>query len=191
VGPAGLGVLLGVIVVGRVTRRIPGPILIDRALALAGLVLFLLAVSKDGLDLIWVGGEAPLAVKATAAASLAAILGVCNAFILVPAQTLLQERSPEHIRARIYATFFTISNTACFVPILFAAAMADVVGVVKVLVAVALVIGGIGISSLTRHHDWPKPPGKAEGFLARRAEIRAKARNGAKPTASDSAAESG
>lgn len=178
VGPAGLGVLLGVIGVGRVTRRIPGPVLIDRAMALAGLVLLLLAVSKDGLDLIWVGGEAPLAVKAATAGVLAAVLGVCNAFILVPAQTLLQERSPEHIRARIYATFFTISNTACFVPILFAAAMADVVGVVKVLVAVALVIGGIGVSSLTRHHDWPKPPGKAGQFLVRRRELRRRGLDG-------------
>ena len=37
----------------------------------------------------------------------AALLGVCNAFILVPSQTMLQERSHEAV-PRVYATFFTI-----------------------------------------------------------------------------------
>lgn len=155
VGPAGLGVLIGVLFVGRLTRRVPGPVLIDRAMAAAGVVLFLLAVSKDGLDLIWPGGESPLLMRSVLAATFAAILGVCNAFILVPAQTLLQERSPEHVRARIFATFFTISNTACFVPILFAAGMADVIGVVKVLMAVAVILCGIGVVNMVLHDDPP------------------------------------
>ena len=48
--------------------------------------------------------------------------------------------SHEHIRARVYATFFTISNTVSFVPIFFAAALADLFGVVQVLV-------GVGVAS--------------------------------------------
>jgi len=155
VGPAGAGVLAGVLLVGRVTRRIEGPVLIDRAMAMAGVFLFLLAVSKDGLDLVWPGGEAPTNARAAAAGTFAAILGICNAFILVPAQTMLQERSPEHIRARIYATFFTVSNTACFVPILFAAALADVIGVVKVLIGVAVVLSTIGVVNMVIHGDPP------------------------------------
>lgn len=155
VGPAGGGVLVGVLVVGRVTKRIPGPILIDRAMALAGVLLFLLAVSKDGLDLLWPGGSASVELRTLVAATFAALLGVCNAFILVPAQTMLQERSPEHIRARIYATFFTVSNTACFIPILFAAAMADVIGVVKVLIGVALLLVAIGVVNMVIHDDPP------------------------------------
>ncbi len=155
VGPAGVGVLIGVLGVGRVTKRIPGPVLIDRAMAMAGVLLFLLAVSKDFLDLIWPGGAASVGVRTVVAATFATLLGICNAFILVPAQTLLQERSPEHIRARIYATFFTVSNTACFIPILFAAALADLIGVVKVLVGVAVILTSIGIVNMVIHDDPP------------------------------------
>ncbi|MDP9366983.1 MAG: MFS transporter, partial [Chloroflexota bacterium] len=111
VGPAGLGVLTGVLIVGRVTNRYERTTVIDAAMALAGLMLLLLALSKPMLDVVWLSGDVPVAVEATIAATLAALLGVCNAFILVPAQTMLQERSHEHIRARVYATFFTISNT--------------------------------------------------------------------------------
>jgi Na+/melibiose symporter-like transporter len=170
VGPAGVGVLIGVLVVGRVTRRIPGPVLIDRAMALAGVLLFLLAVSKDGLELLWPGGEAPIDLRTVVAAAFAALLGVCNAFILVPAQTMLQERSPEHIRARIYATFFTVSNTACFIPILFAAALADLIGVVKVLIGVAAILVAIGVVNMVVHDD---PPVRGVGNVVRSSRARA------------------
>jgi hypothetical protein len=79
---------------------------------------------------------------------LAAILGICNALVLVPAQTILQERSHEHIRARVYATFFTITSVVSFVPIFFAAAAADLFGVVTVLSGVAILLISVGSLSL-------------------------------------------
>ena len=171
VAPAGLGVLAGVLLVGRVTKRVERAALIDWAMAAAGAILLLLAVSHDVLDLLWVGGDVPVVIATSVAGLLAAVLGVCNAFILVPAQTMLQERSHEHIRARVYATFFTISNTVSFVPIFFAAASADLFGVVQVLVVVALLVGGMGVTSVlhgrsveaarwqrlrTRHREGPE-----------------------------------
>jgi uncharacterized membrane protein len=81
---------------------------------------------------------------------LAAILGICNALVLIPSQTILQERSHEHIRARVYATFFTITSVVSFIPIFFAAAAADVLGVVTVLAGVAVLLMGVGALSLAR-----------------------------------------
>ncbi len=66
----------------------------------------------------------------------------------MPAQTILQERSHEHIRARVYATFYTISNTVAFIPIFFAAAAADLFGVVQVLSIVALILVVVGVRSM-------------------------------------------
>jgi hypothetical protein len=63
---------------------------------------------------------------------------------------MLQERSHEHIRARVYATFFTISNVLAFVPIIFAAALADVFGVIQILIWVSIGIGLIGAQSVVR-----------------------------------------
>jgi MFS family permease len=85
--------------------------------------------------------------------SFAMLLGVCNAFILVPSQTMLQERSNEFVRARVYATFFTISNTVAFIPIFFAAAAADLFGVVRVLLVVAVLVGGLGVFGLVHRRS--------------------------------------
>jgi MFS family permease len=152
VAPAGLGVLIGVLLVGRVVARYPREVVIDWALALAGVMLLVLALSRELLGFVWVGGAPPVAVETVLAGGFAALLGICNAFILVPAQTILQERSHEHIRARVYATFFTISNSVSFVPIFFAAAFADLFGVVQVLSVVALLLGATGVVGLVRRH---------------------------------------
>jgi MFS family permease len=150
VGPAGCGVFAGVLLVGHFVRRFDRAAVIDWALAGAGAMLLFLALAKSILNLFYFGGDASKSLTVTIAAFLAALLGICNAFILVPAQTLLQERSHEQIRARVYATFFTISNTVSFIPIFFAAAFADLFGVVQVLVAVAIVVAGIGMTSIWR-----------------------------------------
>ncbi len=150
VGPAGLGVFAGVLLVTRLARRFDRSSVIDWALTCAGVVLFLLALNKEILNVVWLGGDAPSSVVTGVTALLAAVLGICNAFILVPAQTMLQERSPEQIRARVYATFFMISNAFSFIPIFFAAASADLFGVVEVLVVVALSLTAIGATSVMR-----------------------------------------
>ncbi|MEJ7838190.1 MAG: MFS transporter [Thermomicrobiales bacterium] len=160
VGPAGVGVLLGVLLVPRVIRRVTRGWMIDIALTFAGLILGLMAITRDVEDGM-LPGAAPVQAVAIVVGIFAAMLGICNAFILVPAQTMLQERSHEGVRARVYATFFTISNTFSFIPIFFAAAFADLFGTVQVLVIVAVAVGGLGLSGIihrraTMHAVWTR-----------------------------------
>jgi hypothetical protein len=136
--------------------------MIDTALTLAGVTLFCLALSPVALDYIWTGGAAPSNAKAVVCAFFALFLGMSNAFVLVPAQTLLQERSHERIRARVYATFYAISNSVSFIPIFFAAASADLFGVAQVLTIVAVIVGVLGVTgSLSRTVEerarWSRP----------------------------------
>ncbi len=147
VAPAGAGILVGVIVVPRVVRWIGRDWLIDLSLAVGGIMIALMATSRGILDFLW-NQPAPVMVVTVLVGLFAAILGMCNAFILVPSQTMLQERSHEAVRARVYATFFTISNSVAFIPIFFAAAAADLFGVVNVLLVVAALVGGLGIFGL-------------------------------------------
>lgn len=150
IAPAGLGIVAGVAAVGRVVRRFSRSSVIDWSLSMAGLMLFCLAVAPKLLNLAWIGGPAPQLVLILITALFAALLGICNAFILVPANTMLQEHSHEHVRARVYATFFMISNAFSFIPIFFAAAFADLFGVVQILIIVSAIIGAIGFSSLVQ-----------------------------------------
>ncbi len=147
VAPAGLGILIGVIVVPRVVRKIGRDWLIDLSLTMAGLMLAGMATSRWFLDLFW-AESAPVRIVALVTGIFAMVLGICNAFILVPSQTMLQERSNEAVRARVYATFFTISNTVAFIPIFFAAAAADLFGVENVLLTVAILVTGLGVVGL-------------------------------------------
>jgi MFS family permease len=149
VGPAALGVFVGVLLVGPTTKRNERGSVIDWALALAGLAMLLMVATKPVLG--WLFDPTGSTVL-TVTAIFAAMLGICNAYVLIPAQTMLQERSHEHVRARVYATFFTISNTLAFVPIIFAAALADVFGVIEILLWVAVAIGALGAQSVIRRH---------------------------------------
>jgi MFS family permease len=169
--PAGLGVLAGVLLVNQALRLVSRGVLIDSALTLAGISLLGIALVDPLFNLFWIHGNAPNSLVIGFVGALAAILGMCNAFILIPSQTVLQERSHEHIRARVYATFYTISNTFSFIPIFFAAAMADLFGVAEILALVAVIVASYGAASLlhrkaaeearwqakrTRHREGPE-----------------------------------
>lgn len=150
VAPAGLGVLAGALLVNRVTRHFQQSRLIDYGLLAAGLSLGFLALAEP------VGAQFGLADNGVARGVIiisvvfAACLGISNAFILIPSQTLLQRGAPGHGLARVYSTFFTVSNTASFIPVLFAGAFADLFGVLEVLVAIAVLLVAIGLYSLRR-----------------------------------------
>lgn len=161
VAPAGAGILIGVLTVPRVVRRIGRRWLISIAMVWAGMMMALMAITRNVMDWI-VPGDSEVATVAALVGLFAAILGICNAYILVPSQTMLQERSHEAIRARVYATFFTISNGVAFIPIFFAAAAADLFGVVNVLLVMAGIVGGIGLAQIlharqSRIAKWQRP----------------------------------
>jgi MFS family permease len=139
--PAGLGVVLGTVLVPRVAGRFGSLRTIDLGLALGGLLLGCLAVTgwqADGTA----GGASPAAVALTA--GLAGLLGIVNGMVLAPSQSLLQAGAPEHVRGRVYAAFFTVSNTVAFVPVFFSGALADLLGIAQVLGGIGLVLLGVG-----------------------------------------------
>lgn len=158
IGPAGLGMVSGVITVGRLGRRRNREKLVDRALIIVSILLLLFALVPtvlSGRDTLPAGTILTLPV--VAAILLAIGLGVGNAFIIVPSQTLLQERSNEQNRARVLSAFFTTSNAVALIPILFAGVLGDLFGVVRVLVAIALLtlLGGLLAERARRRQSPP------------------------------------
>jgi MFS family permease len=146
VTPAGLGMLTGVIAVGRFGRRVGRETLIDRALIIISLILLTFAVVPPTLVQLYPPTSQHIFTPATIIAMILAYgLGVSNAFIIVPSQTLLQERSTEANRARVLSAFFTTSNTVALIPILFAGVLGDLFGVVRVLAVIAVLVLVIGI----------------------------------------------
>ena len=150
VAPAGLGVVLGALVVNKVTKKIPAPRIVDYGLIGAAASIALLALTEPASRLFTVTDETAALGVVLVAMFFALMLGVSNAFILIPSQALLQMGSPEDALARVYATFFTVSNLSMFIPVLFAGAFADLYGVIQVLLAVSILLAIIGLYNLRR-----------------------------------------
>ena len=155
VAPAGAGILIGALFVGRLTARIGAELTIDLGLASGGGILVLLALLPWFAHRTWEHGGPVATSTVVLAGLLACLLGLANSLVLVPSQSLLQSTSAERIRARVYATFFTISNSVAFLPIIFAGALADLFGVVKVLVALGLILAAIGLIQLGKRSAIP------------------------------------
>ena len=139
--PAGLGVVLGTVLVPRVAGRLGSLRTIDWGLVSGGVLLGCLALIGWRAD-DTMGGASPVAVAL--AAGLAGLLGIVNGMVLAPSQSLLQAGSPEHVRGRVYAAFFTVSNTVAFVPVFCSGALADLLGIAEVLGGIGLLLLSVG-----------------------------------------------
>jgi MFS family permease len=160
VAPAGLGVVVGALLVNKVANHIEPARLVDYGIVSAGLTLALFALTEPIAAALGFAENGPARGVIVLSVIWAALLGISNAFILVPSQTLLQIGSPQEGLARVFATYFTISNITSFAPVLFAGAFADLFGVLKVIVVIALILAATGVYNLMR-----KPPAiPGDGF---------------------------
>ncbi|MBI3977752.1 MAG: MFS transporter [Chloroflexi bacterium] len=144
--PAGVGMLVAAVILPRLAMLIPKDRLINAGLLGTGACLIILAltpraerfVERAVLPVLAENVRLPDVVLLVAAVMILALaLGWFVAMVGVPAQTVLQEAAPTHMRARVFAVQFTFGNAAGLLPLLFLGALADLFGV-------ALVIALIG-----------------------------------------------
>jgi len=79
---------------------------------------------------------------------IAFILGLSNALIFVPSNTIIQEETSDEVRGKIYGALNTVVSLISLFPIAIVGSLADVVGVATVLTVVALVIAAIAVIRL-------------------------------------------
>lgn len=148
--PAGLGMLAGALRVGRLRRSMgQRERIIDSALPAAGMALasFVLIPS---LIMLAAHSEQANGAAVMATMVLAGILGFANAFVIVPSQALLQERSTPYNRARVISSFFSLSSATALLPILFAGLLGDLLGAGHVLAGIGIAITVVGLAARGR-----------------------------------------
>lgn len=166
--PAGAGMLLASILVGRFGNLVP-----RQMLASAG--IFGMGLALGGLA--WAGGgggpfDVPLfqaypdIVISTAASIMffSLLAGISMALIMIPAQTVVQEESNDAVRGRVFAIQFTLSNALGIPPMLFVGTLADIYGIPRVTLVAALVMFlvaliNVGATGSPKRLDRPKKPG--------------------------------
>lgn len=153
--PAGLGLVLATILVGRYGYHFRRESLSNTGLMTLGLTLMGLTFVAGRM------GSFSLISPLTIISILAFFMGAGVAMINVPAQTVMQERSPAEIRGRVIAFYFMTSNLVAIPPMLFIGVVADQIGhllgdpskgILSVMVSLALVVLCVAGASVWRTH---------------------------------------
>ncbi|MCZ7571846.1 MAG: MFS transporter [Ardenticatenaceae bacterium] len=146
--PAGIGMVLGTFLIGRFGHRLR-----RESLSNAGMVGQGVVVGALGLAGWVLQGSAQLIFIV---AGLALLLGFGFAAIGIPAQTMLQERTPARIRGRVFSVQFLLANLFSIPPMLFAGTLADRISIPPVAVITAmgvLVLAAISVWITRRYEE--------------------------------------
>lgn len=109
--------------------------------------VYLIAFGISGLGLSVV----LIALSASAALTvpISLMFGLAVAYVLVPAQSLMQEETPRPLLGRVSSTSMSLMTAAQLISFLFAGALASAIGIRNLYYAVGLVLIGIGIVGYT------------------------------------------
>jgi MFS family permease len=80
--------------------------------------------------------------------AVALIAGTGFVCMIVPAQTIIQERAPVSIRGRVFSIQFMLSNVLSVIPLIFLGGLADVFGVAETLTGLAVTLLLITVISI-------------------------------------------
>jgi MFS family permease len=146
--PAGVGMVLGTVLLGRIGQRWEPQRLIVVGLFVVGLSLSLLGTLRPVANLVIqapVGAyelspDGPSLWLILTVMATTLVAGVAFVAIIVAAQTIIQMRAPVAIRGRVFAVQLMLSNAVSILPLVFLGGLADVIGVGR-----ALALLGLGV----------------------------------------------
>jgi len=151
--PAGIGVISGAFVVEGFGRKFNKRKLIALGFFLIGIIGVLISTIPDSKD-IFVNkfpeffSTYHLALKIPIINILLFAIGFGAIFIIVPAQTLLQENTHVELRGRVFGFLSMLINISSFLPILFVGIIADLISMQNVMIIMSLAVVVVGILNL-------------------------------------------
>jgi MFS family permease len=144
--PLGAGLLAGMVTTGRITTRLPKELLTRVSVTAIGVLMFGVGISPP---LSHIGNRLTSSVGFRPQAAIwllgldlffFLLLGVAFAYVLVPAQTLVQELAGDEVRGRVFSIQFMASSAFMIIPLLFVGGMADAFGITNVLMGMGVLI---------------------------------------------------
>jgi MFS family permease len=142
--PTGIGLVIGSVFMPRITRRIGKSRAIFFGSISLAITIILLPLLSYLTDTLVSHGINFHPVQFAIAPFIMFAAGVEIDFINVPAQTAIQEQTPEWIKGRVLALQLVLYNTFSIPVILGIGGIADTLGIDKVIFVVAFIIIGFG-----------------------------------------------
>jgi len=162
--PAGVGMTMGALITGRVTRWLPKELLIVVGILGVAIGLLLLAIVTPVWGVIFQiislmanPEQLPKIVSLVSVVMLVAgLMGLSLSMVIISSQTILQEQAPISSRGRIFAVQIMLGNLASIIPLVFIGGLADLLGVSRVLILLSVAIFGLGSIAIKsyRHRIW-------------------------------------
>ena len=155
--PAGIGMLLGTVLVTRLATATASWTWSSSGSCVMAVALIGMAGAKVGGDYLLYNildrfvdvRSWPISFELLSVVMvLAFVLGIAFGLVNIPAQTTLQERCPPRSGAASLPCSSRLSSAVSIVPLLFVGGVADMIGVNKTIVAVAILI--LSIAALSR-----------------------------------------
>nr|WP_290666525.1 MFS transporter [Ardenticatena sp.] len=155
--PAGVGLFLGTVFIGRYGGRWR-----RETISNAGLVLIGVAMGALGIVGWQAASARRLMLLLTSAISF--FLGGGFAMVGIPSQTMLQERTTPHIRGRVFAAQFMAANIVGMPPMLLAGWLADRFGIPTVAVLMGLFTLVVATITVALAHRYRAAPASSRGL---------------------------
>ena len=153
--PLGAGLVLGVLLLPSVERLLARRRIIEIGLVNLGVLLLLLTVAGPITALIVHIDQAQTVINTSSFVSILSIViaigflaGIAYAFVAIPAQTELQEEIEENVRGRVFGILNMLISVGSLVPIIVVGSIADVVGLMPVVIGLAMIIFALGLASI-------------------------------------------
>lgn len=154
IAPAALGVLAGALILGTFLHDKSKDKLMTLGLFLSGFAMLLLPYGSviSARDIVQdINRYLPHTISLTPlhlVVVLAFVLGLANAFVFVPSNTILQEKTTDEFRGKIYGALNALVGIFSLIPILTVGGLSDLIGVGRVIVGIGIVLLALGVSRL-------------------------------------------
>jgi MFS family permease len=156
--PIGAGLVMGILMLNVYGRYLPRRRVIESGLIGMACALAILSVAGPISRFLQARADnapvdiGPLVSLLAIVVGIALILGICYAFVAVPAQTQLQEELPADVRGRVFGVLNMLVSIASFLPIVIVGPVADFIGTPAVILGSAVLVGLFGIASIFFSH---------------------------------------
>lgn len=157
--PLGVGMVLGGFLLAKVGNRFARRTVVARGILMAGLLFFLVGIAPIISPAIryvnshnfLVTRPLPFTYQPPLSMILAIgafLLGIAMVSIIVPAQTVLQESTPEEDRGKVFSVLSAVMYGLSLLPIFFAGILADIFGALPIFIGLGGLIIILGLFGL-------------------------------------------
>jgi MFS family permease len=151
IAPAALGVVIGAVLLSSIFDDFPRNKIVTTGLFLSGIAILLMPfgsrlASRDIIQTFNAFLPDVLHISVNDLVTLFAFtLGLANAFVFVPSNTILQEATSEEQRGKIYGVLSSMVGLFSLIPLIIVGGLSDLIGVGRVIIGIGIGILAIGI----------------------------------------------